>query len=409
MDDLRPALTPGAIRARFPAIKRKVNGHPVAYFDGPGGTQVPRSVAKAVTDYLLNHNANTHWAYPTSQETDEMLENARETLADFLNASPQEIAFGQNMTSLTFHVARALGRQWKKGDEIIVTDLDHHANIDAWHDVARERGLKVHTVPFDRATGQLHWDMLESFVSRRTVLIAIGAASNALGTINDVARITALAKSAGALSFIDAVHYAPHVLGDVQALSCDFLVCSPYKFYGPHLGVLYGRNELLSRLDVTKVAPAPSQAPENIETGTLSHEAIMGAAAAVDFLASVAPRAARRESLEASYAVLHERASRQVRRLWNSLSGLKGVTCYGPPPDVPRTPTVSFTVRGYSSEEVCRHLGRQGLFLSHGDFYAKTVVDRLGIEGLVRAGCACYTTNAEITRLISAITELSET
>ena len=283
------------------------------------------------------------------------------------------------------------------------------ANIDAWHDVARERGLRVRTVPFDQATGQLCWDMLESFVSQHTVLIAIGAASNALGTINDVPRITALAKSAGALSFIDAVHYAPHVLADVQALDCDFLVCSPYKFYGPHLGVLYGRNELLSRLDVTKVAPAPSQAPENLETGTLSHEAIMGAAAAVDFLASVEPRAARRDSLEASYAVLHERASRQVLRLWNSLSMLKGVTCYGPPPDVPRTPTVSFTVRGYSSEEVCRRLGRQGLFLSHGDFYAKTVVDRLDIEGLVRAGCACYTTNSEITRLISAITELSET
>ena len=395
-----------AIRAQFPALDRRHNGWPVAYFDGPGGTQVPASVADAVARYLLHHNANTHWAYPTSEETDRILEQSRKTLATFLNAEPEEIAFGQNMTTLTFHLARALGRQWAQGREIVVTDLDHHANIDPWHDLARHRNLRIRTIGFDPSTGQLNWDDLEQCLNSRTALVAIGGASNALGTINDIARIAQMARKAGALSFVDAVHYAPHVLCDVKALGCDFLACSPYKFYGPHSGVLYGRHELLSGLDVPRLAPAPSGAPESMETGTLSHEAIMGAAAAVDFLASLADGDSLRECLTSTFNALHARAASQVKHIWYSLQQIPEVICFGPTPDMPRTPTVSFTVNGLTSEEVCRQLSHQGLFLSHGDFYAQTVVQRLGVEGLVRTGCACYTTDAEIDRLIAGVQAL---
>ncbi|MDE2731444.1 MAG: cysteine desulfurase-like protein [Bacteroidota bacterium] len=392
-----------AIRARFPAMKRHHNGWPVAYFDGPGGTQVPASVADSVSRYLLHHNANTHWAYPTSEETDRILEQSRRTLATFLNAEPTEIAFGQNMTTLTFRLARALGRQWGAGREIVVTDLDHNANIDSWHDVARQRKLRIRTVRFDPTTGQLNGDDLVQCLSSRTALVAIGGASNALGTINDIPRITQMARDVGALSFVDAVHYAPHVLCDVKALGCDFLVCSPYKFYGPHLGMLYGRHELLSALDVPRISPAPTHAPESFETGTLSHEAITGAAASVEFLASLAHGDTLRERLTHAFNALHRRAAMQARHLWDSLKQIPAVTLYGPEPDLPRTPTISFTVDGLSSKEVCRQLSHRGLFLSHGDFYAQTVVRCLGIEGLVRAGCACYTTDAEIERLIAGI------
>ena len=400
-------LPTSTIRTNFPALERTHNGTPVAYFDGPGGTQVPRVVADAMVQYLFHHNANTHWAYPTSNETDQLLYEARCTLADFLNATPDTIVFGQNMTSLTFHVARALGRKWSAGDEIIVTDLDHHANIDPWVDLARERNLHVRHVSFDTETGQLDWNRLENFTTSKTVLIAIGGSSNALGTINDITRITKLAREAGALSFIDAVHYAPHVLCDVKALKCDFLACSPYKFYGPHAGVLYGRGELLSALDMPRLAPAPSAAPERLETGTLSHEAIVGSAAAVDYLASLSGNGKCRTCLEITYDVLHMRMSELFKTLWDGLEQIKGVHCYGPTPEAPRTPVIGFTVQGFSSEEVCRQLSKQGLFLSHGDFYATTVIQRLGVEGLVRAGCACYTTQDEIHRLIEGVDALA--
>ena len=229
--DLAGTLTTEQIRRRFPALQRHHRGQPVAYFDGPGGTQVPQVVADTVSDYLLHHNANTHWHYPTSQETDRMLEGAREALADFLGADPSEIAFGANMTTLTYHLARALGRAWGPGDEVVVTELDHHANVDPWRALARERGVIVRAVPFDPATGQLDWGALEQALSQRTRLLAIGAASNALGTVTDVARASALARAAGALAFVDAVHFAPHALVDVRALGCDLHAAkSPSKW-----------------------------------------------------------------------------------------------------------------------------------------------------------------------------------
>jgi cysteine desulfurase family protein (TIGR01976 family) len=396
------------VRSAFPALERRHRGKPVAYFDGPGGTQVPRAVVEAVKDYLYHHNANTHWHFPTSAETDGLIAAARETLADFLGASPSEIAFGANMTTLTFHLARALGRQWGPGDTVVVTELDHHANVAPWRALERERGITVASVPVQPGTGQLDWARLEALMSVRPRLLAIGAASNALGTITDVARAARLAHDAGALIFVDAVHFAPHELVDVRALACDFLACSSYKFYGPHLGVLFAREELLQQLDVPKLAPAPDSGPERIETGTQNHEGIVGAAAAVDFLASLGTGKARRDRLRSAFTNLHGQAQALLNRLWNGLQAIDGVTLYGPPPGSPRTPTVAFTVEGRSADAVAQQLASQAVFASSGDFYATTVVERLGLQqGLVRAGCACYTTEAEVDRLVEGVASLS--
>jgi cysteine desulfurase family protein (TIGR01976 family) len=396
-----------AIRAAFPALERSHTGQPVAYFDGPGGTQVPRSVVAAMEDYLLRHNANTHWFYPTSEETDEAIARAREALADFVHGSPDEIAFGANMTTLTFHLARALCRAWGPGDEIVVTELDHHANIDPWRALERERGVTVRLVPMRPETGTLDPEDLERAVGPRTRLLALGAASNALGTINDLPRAAALSRSAGALFFVDAVHSAPHVPTDVTRLGCDFLACSAYKFYGPHIGMLWGRKDCLDVLDPPRVEPADPHPPEHLETGTQNHEGIVGAAAAVEFLAALgaAPGRSRRAALGEAFAFLEERGRLLFERLWNGLSSVGGVTLYGPPPGSPRTPTVSFAVAGKTSEEVARLLARRGVFASSGDFYAKTCIARLGhaADGVVRAGCACYTTEEEIDRLIDGV------
>jgi cysteine desulfurase family protein (TIGR01976 family) len=399
-----PARNVSDIRAHFPALDRQYNGQPVAYFDGPGGTQVPRCVAEAMVDYLYHHNANTHWMFPTSQETDEALARARHALADFLNATPAEIAFGANMTSLTFHVSRSLGREYGPRDEIVVTELDHHANIDPWTALERERGVAIRVVQMNPETGQLDWSDLERSITDRTRLVAIGAASNALGTINDVGRAARLAHLAGALVFVDAVHYAPHRLVDVRSLGCDFLACSSYKFYGPHLGILYGKRDLLQALDVPKIQPAPDRIPDRLETGTQNHEGIVGAAAAVDFLASLAPGSTRRQRLSAGFDVLRDREMTLLQQLWRGLSEIKQVQLFGPAPDMPRTPTASFRIAGRSAAEVGHCLAERGLFVSHGDFYATTAVNRLGMSepGLVRVGISCYTTLEEVERLLDA-------
>lgn len=398
-----------AIRAHFPALERIHRGYEVAYFDGPGGTQVPRAVAMAMNDYLFHHNANAHWAYPTSEETDELLEQSRLALADFLNASSPEIAFGANMTSLTYHLARALGRQYGKDDEIIVTELDHHANVAPWQALAKERGVQVRMAKMNCETGQLDWEDIERLVNRKTRLFAIGAASNALGTINDLNRAVEMARSVGALVFVDAVHYAPHELTDVRAMDCDFLGCSVYKFYGPHIGVLYGKQELLEAVDFPKLQPAPDYAPERAETGTQNHEGMVGAAAAVDFLASLAEGETRRARLESAFRVLVERGEALAKQLWDGLSSIEGVKLFGSPPGTRRTPTISFIIKNHPSTEVSRFLAERGIFASHGDFYAATVAERLGVasEGFVRAGAACYTTQEEVARLVDAISEIA--
>jgi len=393
------------IRRCFPALARTHNGYPVAYFDGPGGTQVPRTVVEEMNDYLYRHNANTHWAYPTSEETDAIIDSARSVLADFLNASPTEIVFGANMTTLTFHLARALGRGYERDDEILVTELDHHANIAPWRTLEKECGVKVRIVKMIPETGELDWDHFSRQLTGRTKLVAIGAASNALGTINDVKRAGEMAHSLGAKIFVDAVHYAPHELVDVRDWNCDFFACSAYKFYGPHIGILYGRHDLLDSLDFPKLIPAPDSAPERAETGTQNHEGIAGAAAAVDFLASLAPGSTWRERLHAALRQLHQRSDALIRQLWTGLQEIGRVRLYGPPPGTARTPTIAFTVDGVPSIEVAKKLAKHGVFLSHGDFYAMTVVDRLGQtpHGLVRAGCACYTTPEEVDRLLAGM------
>ena len=393
------------IRSSFPALTRRHNGENVAYFDGPGGTQVPQRVVDAMSDYLLHHNANTHWNYPSSAETDALLLDARGAMADFLNASPDEVAFGNNMTTITFHIARALGRQWGAGDEIIVTELDHHANIAPWRALEVERGVTVRSARMQPERGTLDWSHLEALITPRTRLLAIGAASNALGTVNDVARAVRLARDVGALSFIDAVHYAAHGVIDVRAWDCDFLVCSPYKFYGPHAGVFYARQDLLASLDVPRLDPAPNEGPERTETGTQNHEGIVGSGEAVNFLASLGSGSTRRERLTSAMTSLHRVGDELFAPLWNGLAAVKGVHLYGLPPGSPRTPTVAFSVEGVHSDDVARALSTRGVFVSNGDFYASTVIERIGrsADGVVRAGCACYTSPDEVDRLVQGV------
>lgn len=402
--------TVDVIRAQFPALRRHEGAYPVAYLDGPGGTQVPQRVADAMTDYLLHHNANTHWAYPTSAETDVLLENARATLADFLGGTAGEISFGANMTTILFHIARAIGRQLSPGDEIIVTELDHHANIAPWQALARERGAVLKWLPLDLTTFRHEQGALERLLSSRTKVVAIGAASNILGTVTDVQPLVAAAHAAGATTIVDAVHYAPHALVDARAIGADFLLCSAYKFYGPHIGVCYGKHDATMALDLPRLEPAPDYAPECLETGTQNHEGIVGAAAAVDFLASLAPHGGdRRERLQTAMHGMHKRCEQLLLQLWDGLASVPGVTLYGPPPGTPRTPTISFHVRGHPSDSVARALAPRGVYVSHGDFYATTVARRLGLadEGLVRAGCAAYTTSDEISRLVDGVRELA--
>ena len=398
-------VTSHLVRPQFPALDRIHNGVPVAYFDGPGGTQVPRRVVEAMSTYLYHHNANTHWNYPTSAETDQAIHDARMAVADFINATPSEVVFGNNMTTITFHVSRALGRSWGLGDEVVVTELDHHANIAPWRALARERGVTIRSVPFSTKTGTLDWSALTSAINRRTKLVAVGAASNALGTITDVEQIGRLAHSVGALIFVDAVHYAAHGLIDVRLANCDFLACSAYKFYGPHAGFLFGKHELLTRLDVPKLEPAPDEAPDRLETGTQNHEGIVGTGAAIDFLASMGQGTTRRQRIVTAMGALHAHGDALVRRLWDGLGQIPGVQTFGPTPSEPRTPTVSFVVDTVPSEAVAVALAQRGVFVSHGDFYAATVIERLGhgSDGVVRAGCACYTTVEEVDRLIEGV------
>ena len=422
LQPLQQIASTAEIRGQFPALEREHHGYPVAYFDAPGGTQTPRTVVDAVADYLLNHNANTHWEYPTSHETDAIIEAARHTFADFLNASANEIVFGPNTTSMIYHLSRALGRSFGPGDEILITELEHHANVAPWQALVKERGVTLHVAQLDPESGQLDWHDFERLLSPRTKVVAFGAGCNALGTVNDFNRAVERAHAVGAFALIDAVHYAPYFLCDVKEMDCDFLTCSAYKFYGPHVSVFYGKSDLLESIDFPKLEPAPNLGPERVEMGTLNHEGIAGAAAAVDFYASLArvstgsgsdriaePAADRRTLLRSSFAGLRAHSSPQVKRLWEELSAMSGVRLYGPPPHVDRTPTVAFTVNGIASTDVARKLSERGLFVSHGDFYAQTVVDRLGLqpEGLVRVGCACYTSDEEIDRLIDSIRSLA--
>jgi cysteine desulfurase family protein (TIGR01976 family) len=400
----------GSIRPHFPAFERRFAGREAAFFDGPGGSQVPRPVIDAVAGYLAYHNANAHGAFQTSEETDRIIFGARERVAALLNApAAEEVVFGANMTTLTFALSRALGAGWGEGDEVVVTELDHQANVAPWRRMAEDRGMTVRTVPFLPETMQLDYAALEQAISPRTKLVAVGAASNAVGTINEVARVTQMAHEVGALSFVDAVHYAPHRLVDVQAFGCDFLACSAYKFFGPHVGMLWGRGELLERVRPYKVPPAADAVPDRWETGTLSHEGIAGTGAAVEWIAGLGRGAEQdglRPALVRAYDAIEAHETYLFDRLLAGLRSVDGVRIHGAPAGAPRTPTVGFTVEGHTPQEVAGWLAEEGIFVWNGNFYATGVCERLGLEdrgGLIRAGLAPYSTDEDVDRLVDEI------
>ena len=396
------------IRSHFPALQRVHGHHPVAYFDGPGGTQVPSPVPIAIADYLFHRNSNAHWPFPTSAETDRVRHQAREAMADFLGGTAEEMVFGANMTTLTYHLSRALGRKMEPGDEVVVTELDHHANIDPWKALEAERGVRIKTVPLIPETGTLDLERFPGLLGPRTRLVALGAASNILGTLTDVAPLARMAREVGAKVFVDAVHFAPHRRIRVDDFECDFLACSPYKFYGPHMGVLWIRGEILETMEVPKLVPAPKSGPGRFESGTINSEGMAGTTAAVDFLAGLAGSEgdSRKEKLDQVFSQLPTREGALLKRLGSGLEDLPGVRLFGPPPETNRAPTLSFTVDGVPSRDVSARLANEfGAFLSHGDFYAATVVDRLGLRphGVVRAGVSIYTTEEEVDRVVEGI------
>ena len=415
------------VRRQFPALERTIDGRPVAYFDSPGGTQVPQRVLDAVTDYLVNHNSNTHGYFAPTVETDHMLADARDALADLLGCDCDEVVFGANTTTLNFLLAHSLVHDLKEGDEVLITELDHEANRGPWLSL-QDHGIVVREVPVDPATCTLAWDVFERMLSKRTRIVAAVWASNAVGTVNDVGRVVEMARSAGALTVIDAVHYALHGVIDVAALDCDFLLCSAYKFFAPHVGVLYARRETAEVVRALRLRTQLRETPFKFETGTLNHEGIAGAAAAVDFIADMGRHHLRRLTADASLAGLLaglDGRRRQIvagmiaaeaheqplaERLIAGLREIAGVTVYGPPDGHPRTSTVAFTVGDLRPEEVCRRLGNEGLFLWDGHFYAIRLVERRGLierGGLVRAGLAPYTTATEVERLLDAVGRLA--
>lgn len=405
------------VRAQFPSLQLTVNGHPAAFLDGPAGTQVPRQVIEAVQNYLLQANANTCGAFLTSQRTDAMLASARAAMADFLNCMADEISFGPNMTTITFALARAIGRELRLGDEIVVTTLDHDANVAPWR-ALEEKGVVIRQVDIREEDCTLDLDGLKRKITAKTKLVAVGYASNAVGTINPVAEITKLARDAGALMFIDAVHYAPHGLIDVRELDCDFLACSPYKFFGPHMGVLYGKREQLLRFRPYKVRPAPETLPDRWETGTQVHEGIAGVAAAVDYLAELGRRcdpSARdcRPALMSAYRSMRAHEMRLAARMIEGLLAIPGLRFFGitdPNRLDERVGTVAIRLANHSPLETAKFLGERGVFTWDGNYYALNLAERLGVHesgGWLRIGLVHYNTAEEVDRLLDALREFA--
>jgi cysteine desulfurase family protein (TIGR01976 family) len=394
-------------RRQFPALQSET-----IFFDNPGGTQVPQAVLDRMVGYLTQSNANRDGAFATSRESDRLLEASRHAMAALVGAArPEEIVFGPNMTSLTFQISRALAREFLPGDEIIVTRLDHDANIAPWRLVAEDRGCLVRWLDFDPEDCTLDLAMLDSLLGPRTRLVAVGFASNAVGTVNPVAEIARRAHAAGALCYVDAVQYAPHRRIDVQALDCDFLAASAYKFFGPHLGMLYGRHELLARLRAYKVRPASEAPPGKFETGTQLHENIAGALGAAEYLAGLSglETAAWRPRLEQAFSRIEAYEARLTERLVGGLQSVPGLRIYGitdPQQLSDRLPTVSFTLEGKSPQQVAERLGDAGINVWDGNFYAQAVTERLELEdrgGLVRIGAVHYNTDDEVDRLLEAL------
>ena len=421
------ALTQQAVselRIEFPALQQSAAGRPLLFLDGPGGTQVHGSVIDAMSRYLIEANSNVHGGFLYSDRTDETVLKARQAMADFVNApEPNEIVFGPNMTTLTFNISRAIGSTLAPGDEVVVTHLDHDGNISPWL-ALQERGVVIRWVDIDPADCTLLPDALEAAITPRTKLVAMGYASNATGTINDVRWAADLAHAVGAWLYVDSVHYAPHGPIDVQAIDCDFLVCSAYKFFGPHQGILYGRLELLEQLPAYKVRPAANIPPHKFETGTGNFEAMAGITAAVDYLASLGERFGselapefpgfdgRRRDLKAGMAAIRDYEAGLCRQLLAGMQNIDGLRIYGitdPERLHQRVPTVSFTMEGLTPIEISRRLAAANIFAWEGNFYALAVTERLGLEdqgGLLRVGLVHYSTAEEVDALLGQLEDM---
>jgi cysteine desulfurase family protein (TIGR01976 family) len=399
------------VRSQFPSLSQRVNGHPAAFLDGPGGTQVPQRVINAISDYLRTSNANTCGAYATSRRTDQMIAGTRAAMADFLGCDSDEVVFGPNMTSLTFAISRAIGRELGPGDEILLTHLDHDANISPWR-ALEERGVKIQFADIREADCTLDLDDLASKITPRTKVVAVGYASNAVGTINDVKTIVRVAHEAGAIAYIDAVHYAPHGPIDVRELDCDFLVCSTYKFFGPHMGVLYGKREHLARLTPYKLRANTNAVPQRWEWGTLNHECIAGITACVEYIAELGRRSEqvpdRRTAIPAAYRAIQTHERTLMKRMLRGLGEIRGLRLYGISEPDSRCPTFAVRIEGdgHTPLQLATRLGERGIFTWDGNYYALNLTERLGVEkdgGFLRIGLVHYNTEEEVDRLLEAI------
>jgi len=408
------------VRAQFPSLAQTVNGHPVAFLDGPGGTQVPQRVMNAIHEYLTQSNANTGGAYVTSRRTDAMIAGARAAMADFLGSDADEIVFGPNMTTLTFALSRSIGRRLGPGDEIVVTHLDHDANISPWR-ALEEKGVTLRFVEINPSDCTLDLDDMARKITGKTRVVAVGYASNAVGTINDVKEIVRLGHAAGAMVYIDAVHYAPHGPIDVRELDCDFLACSTYKFFGPHMGVLYGKRDLLQQLTPYKVRALTNDTPFRWEMGTLNHELIAGITFCVEYLADLGRQAnpgvnssawSRKHAVRAAYKAIQPYEHSLMERLLRSLTMLPGVTVYGitdPKRFDRRAPTIALRRDGHTPLQLANLLGERGLFTWDGNYYALNLTERLDVEktgGFLRIGLVHYNTQEEVDRLLAAMTDI---
>jgi cysteine desulfurase family protein (TIGR01976 family) len=405
------------VRTQFPSLKLQVNGLAAAFLDGPAGTQVPRQVMDAIQNYYLTANANTCGAFGTSRANDAMIAGARGAMADFFHCDKDEVVFGQNMTTITFALARSIGRELKPGDEIVVTTLDHDANVAPWR-ALEEKGVVIRQVDIREADCTLDLDDLKRKITPKTKLVAVGYASNAVGTINPVAEITKLAHDAGAMMFVDAVHYAPHGAIDVRALDCDFLVCSPYKFFGPHMGTLYGKRERLLQFKPYKVRPATDALPDRWETGTQVQELIAGIGAAVDYLAELGRRqdpsaTDRRSALLAAYRATRQHETALLGRLIEGLLAIPKLRFFGirdPKRFHERCSTISIRIGEHNPTEIVKFLGDRGIFTWDGNYYALNLSERLGVEqkgGFLRIGLVHYNTAEEVDRLVVALREFA--
>lgn len=410
MEHQLPTFDVDLIRRRFPALNRSENGEIVAYLDGPGGTQVPRTVIDSMARVLEEGVSNLGGGFGSSRVSVRVTSEARSAIADLLACDPAEVIFGQNMTSLTFSMSRALAQTWQEGDAIVLTSLDHDANFTPWAMAAAERGADVRVAEFDAATGELDPTAVVDLIDDRTRLIAVCLSSNALGTLVDVAPITEAAHQAGALAYVDAVHAAPHHPIDVGRLGCDFLAVSVYKFFGPHTGALFGRRELLERIDAYKVRPAPEDPPGKFETGTQSFECLAGTTAAVDHIASLgSDGATRRGSIEMGYQAIQLHETSLATRFMEGLESLERVKLYGPRKASNRSPTFAVAIDGHSASDLARHMISRGIYVWAGHYYALNVMDRLGVldsGGLVRIGFCHYNTSEEVDRALEALAEL---